>query len=239
MNLSIRPLTKTERMYSYTQAMQVMKQSGCIGHLRGSMDAGGTGFYSTWDDHNESLNDDEFKAEFNEVIDALRFDERYGGVLKNRASLAQYCYSFPESDFENNREFGFRADSEKHTYMLRLNPNKGEYNVYCYCYDRELLEHHLKEATKGIRFIDSNYNDLFRIPDGGKIRLTNSKGEQWELTCRYVDDYHFEAGFGGCNLYHICQYAEHTERCGYKVEPVESVNEQHKPKLREDRGDAR
>ena len=62
MNLSIRPLTKTERMYSYTQAMKVMRQTDCIGHLRGSMDAGGADFYSTWDHHSESLNDDEFKA---------------------------------------------------------------------------------------------------------------------------------------------------------------------------------
>lgn len=239
MNLSIRPLTKTERMYSYTQTMQVMGQTGCIGHLRGSMDAGGTGFYSTWDDHNERLNDVEFKAEFNEVIDALRFDERYGGVLQNRASLAQYCYSFPESDFENNREFGFRADSEKHTYMLRLNPDKGEYNVYCYCYDRELLEHHLKEASKGIRFIDPNYKELFRIPDGGKIRVKYPNGKNEEFICRYIDDYHVEVGYGPGNLYHICEYAERMAECGNKVEPVTGRMEQIKPKIHTDRSDAR
>lgn len=35
---------------------------------------------------------------------------------------------------------------------MRLNPNRGEYNLYCYCYQREWLDNHLQKAEKGIRF---------------------------------------------------------------------------------------
>ena len=44
---------------------------------------------------------------------------------------------------------------------------------------------------RDIRFIDSDYNRLFSIPDGGKISLTYPDRENVILTCKYIDDYHF------------------------------------------------
>ena len=35
-------------------------------------------------------------------INMLRFDERYGGILKNRSSMAGYCYGKPEGGFDGN-----------------------------------------------------------------------------------------------------------------------------------------
>jgi len=43
-------------------------------------------------------------------------------------------------DIINGRNFGFRIDTDEYAYMLRLNPNKGEYNAYIYAYDREMLD---------------------------------------------------------------------------------------------------
>ena len=40
----------------------------------------------------------------------------------------------------DGRNFGFRIDTDEYAYMLRLNPNKGEYNAYIYAYDREMLD---------------------------------------------------------------------------------------------------
>lgn len=131
--------------------------------------------------HVASRNNEEFKAEFNNVVDALRFDERFGGLLKNRSSLAEYCYANPDSGFEGSysQEFGFRADTEKYYNMLRCNPNKGDYNFYIYAYERKWLDNHLTNATKGIRFIDPHYKDKFRIPDGNDLynagRLSDSR----------------------------------------------------------------
>ena len=38
------------------------------------------------------------------------------------------------------------------------------------------------DEKKMIRFIDSDYNDLFSIPDGGTIFLTYSDGKKAERT---------------------------------------------------------
>ena len=65
MNLSIRPMTPTERNYSYTQGQEVMAKASCIGHLRADFGSDGEGFYSSWDDHTPALKTDDFKAELN------------------------------------------------------------------------------------------------------------------------------------------------------------------------------
>ena len=152
MELTIRPMTPQERMYSYSQSSQIEGQAGCIGHLRGDLDSDGEAFLSSWTGHRDDLKTQDFKDEFDEVINALRFDDQYGSILKNRRCLSKFCYSHPESDYGNDREFGFRADTPSYTFMLRLNPNKGEYNLYCYCFKRDWLDRHLAHAAKGIRF---------------------------------------------------------------------------------------
>ena len=43
---------------------------------------------------------------------------------------------------------------------------------------KEWLDKHIQKAEQGIRFIDPNYKELFRIPDGGKIIITSSWGEK-------------------------------------------------------------
>ena len=84
MNLSIRPMSESERMYSYTQSRQIVSQTGCIGHLRADMGSNGKSFFTSWENHRGDLKTDEFKAEFDEVINALRFDEQFSGMLDSR-----------------------------------------------------------------------------------------------------------------------------------------------------------
>ena len=118
----------------------------------------------------------------------------------------------------NEREYGVRVNTDSYAYMMRLNPHKGEYNLYCYCYRKDWLDQHLEKASNGIRFIDSSYRELFKIPDGGKIVVTTAWGEKNEYTCRYIDDYHTEVGN---NLYHICEFAERMEKNNATYEPKE------------------
>lgn len=223
MDMTMRAMTSAERNYCYSQSQQISMQTGLIGYLRGDMGSNGKGFFSSFFDFRADLKTEDFKAEFDEVINALRFDENYGGALKDRSALAAYCQRTPESSFGGDgREFGFRADTEQYSYMLRLNPNRGEYNLYCYCYQKQWLDRHLQQAERGIRFITSNYKELFRIPDGDKIRITYADGEKADRTCRYIDDYHVEIGSGWNSLLHICQFAEMMERNGSTVIPLRS-----------------
>ena len=140
--ISIRPMTPDERNYGYTMPEHI-EASGCIGHLRADMGSNGTGFYSTWDDHQPDRNTPEFKAEFDNFINALRDDPQYGDVLKSRFSLAAYCFAHPEAKYDGSVEYGFRADTEKYSYMLRLNPSRDAYNIYCYAYSKEQLDRHM------------------------------------------------------------------------------------------------
>ena len=162
---------------------------------------------------------DEFKSALDEVINALRSEEY--GLLKSRTAMAQYAGKYPDSAFQGNyaTEYGFRTDTEKYSFLIRCNPARGDYNFYCYCYVREWLDRHMEKASRGIRFITPDYKEKFKIPDGDKIRITLSDGEQLDRTCRYIDDYHLEVG---SNLYHICEFAERMEQNGNTVIPLRS-----------------
>ncbi len=221
MDMTIRPLRAEEQKYAYAQSQQIRMQTGTIGYLRGDFDSNGVGFHTTWFDEVESRKTDEFKAEFDEVINALRFDETYGGLLSSRSAMQKYGRNQPDSAFQGNftTEYGFRIDTGSFAYLLRCIPVKGDYNFYCWCFEAKWLDRHLKQAERGIRFIDPNYKELFRIPDGDKIRILRSDGTQADCTCRYIDECHLEVGN---SLYHICQFAEIMERNGSTVIPLRS-----------------
>ena len=61
MELTIRPMTPQERMYSYSQSSQIEGQAGCIGHLRGDLDSDGEAFLSSWTGHRDDLKTQDFK----------------------------------------------------------------------------------------------------------------------------------------------------------------------------------
>ena len=69
-----------------------------------------------------------------------------------------------------------------------------------------------------IRFINSSYDELFRIPDGGIIEVEYPDRIVY-AKCAYIDDYH---AYIGNEVYHMCQFAEALERDGgvCRPEPV-------------------
>lgn len=224
MEMTIRPMLPEEQKYTYAQSQQLMMQTGSIGHLRGDFSGSDGSFYTGWFDHVESRKTESFKAELDDVINALRFDEQYGSLLKNRAFMQKCGWNQPDSAFEGSytTEYGFRADTDHYSYLLRCNPTKGDYNFYCWCFEKQWLNRHLQQAQKGIRFIDPNYKELFRIPDGDKIRIIEPDGKHRDCVCRYIDECHVEVSSGFDNLYHICQFAELMERNQNTVIPLRS-----------------
>src|SRR5574344_2244004 len=80
--IDIQIMKPNERNYTYSQSQQLSMQTGLIGHLRADMDSNGEGFFSSWDDFRKDLKTQEFKDEFDEVINELRKD---GGILHNRS----------------------------------------------------------------------------------------------------------------------------------------------------------
>lgn len=216
--MEIRPIKDVEIKYTYTQSTQIQGQTGCIGHLRGDFDSSGQGFYTSWDDHWLQYKTEEFKRELDEVINTLRSD-RYG-LLKDRPSMVIYADKYQDSAFEGNycTEYGFRADTDTHAYLIRCNPVKGDYNFYCYCYVSEWLDKHIENAKRGIGFEGIDGKEQFRIPDGEKIEITYENGEKIDYTCRYINETHFELGR---NLYHKNQFTERMADIKASYQPKE------------------
>ena len=179
--MDYRVLTEAERKYTFSQSQQLSMQTGLIGYLRADFGSNGNEFWTTWNDFRKDLKTDEFKAEFDDVINGLRD----GDVLSGRKAMSSYCYSTPDSSFNDDRNhYGIRLDTEKYSYLMRFNPNRGEYNLYCYCYQKEWLNSHLKNAERGIRFIDPHYQEQFRIADGENLnqaRRRQNNGENLQI----------------------------------------------------------
>ena len=66
-----------------------------------------------------------------------------------------------------------------------------------------------------IRFINSGYDEQFRLPNGGKIEV-EYPDRTFSARCEYIDDYHT---YVGSEVYHICQFAEVLERGGGVCRP--------------------
>ena len=215
------PMKLEEARYSYRNSQQISSQTGLIGYLRADMGTTGTEFWSTWNDFRKDLKTSEFKSEFDDVINSFREN---GQFLSDRQTLSSFCddtqsvLKFGER-YGAGRDYGVRVNTQDYAYLMRLNPHKGEYNLYCYCYRKDWLDHHLERARRGIRFINPHYKELFRIPDGDSIRISYPDGSHKDRTCRYIDDSHLEVD---SNLYHICEFAEIMEGNGNKVIPLRS-----------------
>ena len=79
------------------------------------------------------------------------------------------------------------------------------------------------ENAKNIRFITSNYEDRFKIPDGsaGEVEYPNRK---FSARCEYMYDSHLLLGY---YVLHNCQLAEMLERGGGTCRPEPLITEDH------------
>ena len=220
MDMTLRPATPAERLYAYEQCAPLSERCGNPGYLWGELDNSGSIFLNSWKTFVRSQNTPEFKAEFNTVLDMLRFDERYGHVLKNRAAMIVYCLDHSEGSFRNGFEYAFRADTQGYSYLIRCIPAGEDNHVYIYPYRRECLDRHMKQAERGIRFIAPDGKERFRVPDGGSIRVFTNGGTARDHTVRYIDDSHIELLDEWGKVYHIREFAERLEGTNGRVIPL-------------------
>jgi hypothetical protein len=77
----------------------------------------------------------------------------------------------------------------------------------------------VSESNKTIRFVDSEYREVFKFPDGANINIIYPPGDdRGTLTnkCEFLDEYHTKIG---SSVYHICEFAERMEKIGAQYEP--------------------
>ena len=70
-----------------------------------------------------------------------------------------------------------------------------------------------------IRFINSGYDTLFRIPDGGTVEI-RFPDRTFTAKCEYLDDYHTKIGD---TVFHICEFAELLEHQVGTVHPEPEI----------------
>ena len=178
---SLSPLKGKEWLYTYRNSQHISMQTGLIGYIRADMGTNGNGFWSSWNSFRDDLNTPQFNSEKVDIINSFLDD---GGFLSSRNDLAKFCRSDKVFPYETGRDYGVRVNTQDYAYLMRLNPYKGEYNLYCYCYKKDWLDSHLEKAERGIRFINLDYKEIFRIEDGDKIRITYFDGEKVDKICR-------------------------------------------------------
>lgn len=216
-SMEMRVTTKEEEKYLYGQSDQLRGQTSYIGQLTCDFGEDGKSFHSAWSNSNERLRTKEFVEDYNRVFNTLR--ER-GNFLHNRKSAMEWAAQHPESILKTHKSkvYGFRMDTEKYSYLLRLPHPVTDSSIYCLCYVKESFNRHMAEARKGIRFITPSYKEMFHIADGDRVIITTATGEKNEHICRYIDECHVEIGN---NLYHVCEFAELMKKIGSTCKPAE------------------
>lgn len=211
----LRPASREEagHFYSNDERDEVL---GTVGHLRMDFGSGGKGFYHTWWPHNEDrFNTPEFKEALQEFVDAMR----QSGPLKNLAAMNTYCWHNGGEIAENDRVYGFVAETEHYRFCLRCTPRPGDYQGYLYCYDLRQQEMARQEKLVGRVTYASGEQQEFCDPQRylqtirEELPYRNTTGFRYETLTddpavkKAVDDILLDVA-GEENPRRTCNYAE-------------------------------
>lgn len=126
------PITEEEKPLVYSKYYLVPEPTNCIGHLRGYLDNQGN-LPTTWFDHDANLKTPWFHEQFNALFYWL-----HKGILKDRKSLVSFINGYgnalPLTDDDFFPPVGIKVITDQFSYYIRLRPDRGDYNVYIYCY---------------------------------------------------------------------------------------------------------
>ena len=214
--VTLRALLPEEQKYTFKQSRQIAVQTGFIGYSKFEwLNVGSTLYSVLWNSEPETkVITDDFYHEYGELVDCLRQE---GNFLHSVSNMQEFCNVFAdEISFYDKRNFGVRIDTKERTYLIRFTPKSPQNNVFCFCYLKDWLDGHIEKAKRGIRFFNADYVTMFTATDGDDVVITTKDGEIMERQCRYIDDYHLQIG---CNIYHICEFADINERCGNQLKP--------------------
>ena len=140
----MRPITKDEKSATFQMKREAAEAVGNIGYMKADIDIDGEGFYKDWYGLSEESNNQLFKDKFNEILSSLRVD---GNMLESKGALAHFCYKDKPYKFKDRNEYGVRVDAGDYSFLMRLNPNKGERDLFCNCFEKEKLDKYLERKS--------------------------------------------------------------------------------------------
>ena len=188
-----RPLAFGEQPYCYTQSHEMNLQTGFLGQLQCNLGESKDKFQAAFSPFHAGKVTSAFRTELTSVVNILRKSATYQRLMGSRSELAAFCEANPEHRIPDTRsEYGLRLDKESYSYLVRMDPNGSNQNIYIYCYQRKELDRHLTQAARGVPFLDTQNREVFRLADGDKLRIVPKEGKPRDFVCRYVDPSHME-----------------------------------------------
>lgn len=186
--MTLEPVQTREEEKLFFSDNKYDAERGCIGHLRIDFDSSGKSFFTTWFPHAcGDKNTPAFSQRFDAFINQLRET-----VLKSRADMRNYCRDNDGAQIPFRPAddcWGFRAFDGNYAYYLRCNPQEGDYDGYCYVYDRNTLMEYLagqvglpshcystlpSDGTPiMIRYAEAGYYPLSDMPDDVTVEKLN------------------------------------------------------------------
>lgn len=223
--LSIGVATKEEQLFCRPLSPILGGMTGCVGSLRYNFSMEGPVFVNEEGGLCDQLKEEGFEELQKQVVKCLKGTASLGKPLENRESLETFCAYFPEAKMEEG--YVFRMDFGPYTYMVKMDPTPGVYNLYAPCYLRKFLEEHLEKAAYGFSFPCTPFCEGFTLQDGDKLQEVDNDGRKTIYTFRFLDDNHLElqSPFES-KIYHIEEYLEKLEREKKMVWPCEQVRVQ-------------
>ena len=58
-------------------------------------------------------------------------------MLKNRREMQRFCDAHQSLNLDES--YGFSVETDSHLFLLRCRPERGNYDCYMYCYDKQEL----------------------------------------------------------------------------------------------------
>lgn len=186
MELNIHPFLPEETPYFYKQCKELDEKTGNIGCFTGRFEEPSSNLVSDWTNHTPRLNTAEFADDFNNMVDTLRQD-----MLKSRKDLRIYCMDHPDcmmlDSASTDPDYGFRINTGIYSYMLRCNFSSPYYTFVLTAYSFLALDRNMREARNGVPILDLQGYERFRMPNGGKLKVTSLDGFSGFCTVRYLD----------------------------------------------------
>ncbi len=158
--------TRPENFFHNSKTEQT---KGLIGYIRGDFGKNGDEFYHTWFDNNEKLKTDEFKEDFDKVMNTLR--ER---LFTERSWMRSVAHNHPETKInsEITDSYGMFAETNRYEYDIRLITENENYDFYIYCYDKRFQE---PQYLNSRRFRDENGKLTEKVEDIAQKTLSEAR----------------------------------------------------------------
>lgn len=207
-----RPLMEDERKYTFRSCTDIEVRCGLIGYMKIDMPSDRAEISKQWVSINERLDTESFQNEFKDILSVI------GKTFSNKESLRVYYnthYGFHYTDV-NNSFVGLRIITDVYCYLLRINPSSDIDSLVIFCYIQERLKNHIRNAAKGIHFIDTKNREVLTIRDGDGITLYPGC-VQPPMLCRYIDPFTCRIG---SKVWKLKDLADHLEKIGKIIRPA-------------------